>query len=90
VTQKWSLFATIILCINIPASYPGLLNPALVACSTNAGKALENWSRAKMYLDVWRRSDTFKVRMSLLNLTLYRPALELPSYMSWGTAVRYF
>ena len=32
-------------------------------------------------------SDTFKVRMSLLNLTLYLLALELPSYMSRGTAV---
>jgi len=34
------------------ASYPGLLTPAFVACSTHAGEGLV--SRAMMYLDVWK------------------------------------
>jgi len=40
------------------ASYPGLLAPAFVACSTNTGEGLVKLSRAVMYLDVWR-SGTF-------------------------------
>ena len=40
------------------ASYPGLLTPAFVACSTNAGEGLVKLSHAVTYLDVWR-SGTF-------------------------------
>ena len=40
------------------ASYPGLLTPAFVACSTNAEEGLVKLSCAVTYLDVWR-SGTF-------------------------------
>jgi len=40
--------------------YPGLLTPAFVACSTNAGELRpgKTESRGMTYLDVWR-SGTF-------------------------------
>jgi len=40
------------------ALYPGLLTPAFVACSTNTGEGLVNWSCAVTYMDMWR-SGTF-------------------------------
>ena len=33
-------------------SFPGLLIPAFVACSTNAGEGLVNSSRAVTYMDI--------------------------------------
>ena len=46
-------------CITHLASYPGLLTPAFVACSTNAGEGLVKLVKcARTYLDVWR-SGTF-------------------------------
>ena len=46
--------------IVLVASYPGLLAPAFVACSTNAGEGLVKLSHVQWhtYLDVWR-SGTF-------------------------------
>ena len=43
---------------SIVTSYPGLLAPVFVACSTNAGEGLVKLSHAMTYLDVWR-SGTF-------------------------------
>ena len=47
-------------CLVQVASYPGLLAPAFVACSTNAGEGLhgKTESRGMTYLNVWR-SGTF-------------------------------
>ena len=50
------------------ASYPGLLAPAFVACSTNAGEGLvhgKTESRGMKYLDVWR-SGTFPASKRVL------------------------
>ena len=43
---------------SILASYPGLLTPAFVACSTNAGGGLVKLVTVMTYLEVWR-SGTF-------------------------------
>jgi len=43
---------------HVVALYPGLLAPAFVTCSTNAGEGLVKLSRGMTYLDVWR-SGTF-------------------------------
>ena len=42
----------------LQASYPGLLAPAFVTCSTNTGEGLVKLSRGMTYLDMWR-SGTF-------------------------------
>ena len=79
------------------ASYPGLLGPAFVTCSTNAGRPGKTESRGMTYLDVWRSGPfllysckaTFWIQETSLRLSDVERSVVLRSVFAIGSALAY-